>query len=322
MLYRVLTPAKFKRTMLTIVVRPFVFAMHIPDGFLTPPVWITLDALAAPTVVWASRRSPVNPETSRIPLLGVMGAFVFAAQMINFPVVFGTSAHLLGGTLLGAVLGFPAAVLVMTSVLILQALMFQDGGVLALGANVFNMAIVGVAMGCLPIWLWGRRSSTIFAGGLFSVLTSGVLALGELSLSGIAITGGPLRAAMSLFLIAGIVEGAITVAAWRSILRLSPETPQGSNQVSFAARTTVAVLALVLVMGGAWIASAAPDSLQDLAGKLGLQENLAWTHAPFANYEWSDLGPEWLRGPAAGIIGLVCVSAICAAGGKRRQRGV
>ena len=87
--------------------------MHIPDGFLTPPVWASLDALSIPAVSLLARRAKTELEESRIPLLGVMGAFVFAAQMINFPVGPGTSGHLVGGTLLACTLGPAAAALVL-----------------------------------------------------------------------------------------------------------------------------------------------------------------------------------------------------------------
>ena len=128
--------------------------MHIPDNFLSTPVWATLDAIAMPAVALVSRRARTGTDTSKLPLLGVMGAFVFAAQMINFPVGAGTSGHLVGGTLLACLLGPEAAALVVTSILIVQALVFQDGGVLALGANIFNMALCGVLAGYLPFaWL-------------------------------------------------------------------------------------------------------------------------------------------------------------------------
>ena len=128
--------------------------MHIPDGFLSTPVWATLDVVSAPAVAWVARRAQRDTQDHRIPLLGVMGAFVFAAQMVNFPVGPGTSGHLVGGALLTVVLGPAAASLVLTAILVLQALIFQDGGVLALGANVFNMALVGVAAAYLPYRLW------------------------------------------------------------------------------------------------------------------------------------------------------------------------
>ena len=124
--------------------------MHIPDGFLDTRVWLTLDAAAIPAVGYCARRVGREADEAKVPLFGVMGAFVFAAQMINFPVGVGTSGHLLGGALLAYTLGPSAAVIVMTAILSLQAFIFQDGGVLALGANVFNMAIVGVAAAWLP----------------------------------------------------------------------------------------------------------------------------------------------------------------------------
>src|SRR5512143_2175129 len=115
--------------------------MHIPDGFLAAPVWVALDIAAAPGVALLARQSKRESAEWSAPLLGVMGAFVFAAQMINFPVGLGTSAHLIGSTLLSVCLGPAAASVVMTAILAIQAFVFQDGGVLALGANIFNMAI-------------------------------------------------------------------------------------------------------------------------------------------------------------------------------------
>src|ERR1700749_4627761 len=115
--------------------------MHIPDGFLSTPVWATLDLIAIPSVAWLAKHAQKDFQTRRIPLMGVMGAFIFAAQMINFPVGNGTSSHLVGGALLSYTLGPAAASIVMTAILATQALVFQDGGLLALGANVFNMAM-------------------------------------------------------------------------------------------------------------------------------------------------------------------------------------
>ena len=175
--------------------------MHIPDGFLTPPVWLTLDAISAPVIAWAARRRPDAESVSDLrqtPLLGVMGAFVFAAQMVNFPVAFGASGHLLGGTLLSVVLGPSAAVLTMSAIVALQALLFQDGGVLALGANILNMAFLGVLAGYAPVWFWGRSRISVFAGGTLSVLTSGAAALWELTLSGVPLSSSAASVAMGL----------------------------------------------------------------------------------------------------------------------------
>src|SRR3989454_11632567 len=121
--------------------------MHIPDGFLSAPVWATLDLAAIPAVGYLARRAQRGLGQTRVPLLGVMGAFVFAAQMINFPVGMGTTGHLVGGALLAFTLGPAAAAVVMSAILAIQALVFQDGGILALGSNIVNMAIVGVLAG-------------------------------------------------------------------------------------------------------------------------------------------------------------------------------
>src|SRR5579885_2691021 len=162
--------------------------MHIPDGFLSAPVWSAFDVLAPPALGIAARRAQRGLDERNVPLLGVMGAFVFAAQMINFPVGPGTSGHLVGAALLAIALGPAAASVVMTAILAIQALVFQDGGILALGTNIVNMALVGVAAGYLPYALWGggrRRRAAMFAGGAASVLASALAALSELAVSGV-----------------------------------------------------------------------------------------------------------------------------------------
>src|SRR5436190_1710706 len=161
--------------------------MHIPDGFLSTPVWAAIDTAVIPAAGYIVRRAQREFEEKKLPLLGVMGAFVFAAQMINFPVGGATSGHLVGSALLSFTLGPAAASVVMMAILAIQALVFQDGGILALGANVLNMAVAGVIAGYLPFYLWGRtraRRAAIFAGAALSVLTSALLALSELLLSG------------------------------------------------------------------------------------------------------------------------------------------
>src|SRR5260370_10700477 len=149
--------------------------MHIPDNFLSTPVWVALDAISIPAAGLMVRRAGREMEDTRVPLMGVMGAFVFAAQMINFPVGLGTSGHLVGGTLLACTLGVAPAALVMTAVIAIQAFVFQDGGLLALGANVFNMAIAAVLAGYLPFPLWGAgegANQPIFVVSFLSVVLS------------------------------------------------------------------------------------------------------------------------------------------------------
>src|ERR1700733_15801300 len=198
--------------------------MHIPDNFLSPPVWATFDAIAIPAVGLMVRQAGRQLDETRIPLLGVMGAFVFAAQMINFPVGVGTSGHLVGGALLACTLGPAPAVLVMTVIIAIQAFVFQDGGVLALGANVFNMAVVGVLAGYWPFHLWGasRRRASIFAGAFLSVLVSGSLALGELLISGVAMPRVLAITSLGFFAVNALLEGAITVSVIHALERLNP----------------------------------------------------------------------------------------------------
>lgn len=201
--------------------------MHIPDGFLSTPVWAGLDVAAVPMAGYFVRRTQAGFDEARVPLLGVMGAFVFAAQMINFPVGVGTSNHLVGGTLLALTLGPCAATVAMTAILVVQALVFQDGGITALGANFLNMAVAGVWLGYCPARLLSgsiaRRRAGVFLGGWLSVFGSALLATIELSLSHVA-PNRPLFASMlGIHAVTGLAEGAITVAALEAVARLSPK---------------------------------------------------------------------------------------------------
>lgn len=273
-------------------------AMHIPDGFLSTPVWVTLDALAVPSIGWLARRAPSDDR--RIPLLGVMGAFVFAAQMINFPVGLGTSGHLVGGALLAVVLGMEAAAIVMTAILILQAVVFQDGGILTLGANICNMAFAGVAAGYLPCRLWGRTRAAVFAGGVLSVMVSASLALSQLLLSGVALPPRLVWISLGLFLISALTEGAITVAAVAAIERMNP---RGLSDPLFAGSRVAAAMALaavVLLTGGMLAASTHPDGLQNLIA--GVPQT------------WQS--PGWLSAPLGGLF----IVTICVAGGRLLAR--
>ncbi len=200
-------------------------AVHIPDGFLAAPVWLGLDVIAPPAVVLLARRAQREFDPARAPLLGVMGAFVFAAQMVNFPVGIGTSGHLVGGALLAITLGPAAACVVMTAILAIQAFVFQDGGILALGANTLNMAVIGVLAGYLPYHFWGAgkwRRVAVFSAASISVMAAAMMALAELLASGIAMPRSIVGVSLVLFLISAVLEGAITVAVVEGIERLSP----------------------------------------------------------------------------------------------------
>ena len=251
--------------------------MHIPDGFLTTPVWAMLDVLAMPAAGFAARRAQRGFDDSKAPLLGVMGAFVFAAQMINFPVGVGTSGHLVGGALLACTLGPAAASVVMTAILIIQALLFQDGGVLSLGANVLNMAVVGVLAGYLPYHLWGRgraRRAAIFTGGALSVLAGAVLALAELLLSGVKMPASVLGLSLGFFAVSAVIEGAITVAVMSALENIQPgfvRTPAPGRTVLVGG---IGLTAILLAAGGVLFASTAPDGIENLAMQAGLAKPL------------------------------------------------
>ena len=121
--------------------------LHIPDGFLNLVVSLICWAITALILAIAISRTNKALGEKQVPLMGVMAAFIFAAQMINFPVAGGTSGHLLGGALAAIILGPWAAMLVMTAVIAVQGLLFQDGGLLVMGANILNMGILTAAIG-------------------------------------------------------------------------------------------------------------------------------------------------------------------------------
>jgi cobalt/nickel transport system permease protein len=292
--------------------------MHIPDNFLSTPVWASLDAVAVPAVAVMIRRAGRELEDGCVPLMGVMGAFVFAAQMINFPVGIGTSGHLLGGALLACTLGLAPAALVMTTIIVLQALVFQDGGVLALGANVFNMAIVGVLAGYLPWKLWGagkRRKVAIFGGAFFSVLCSALLALSELLISGIRMPRTVLVISIGLFTVSALIEGAITLSVVQALAKLNPRFVQNPAAPSGRAIAAVSGGALIVATAGIFLASSAPDGIMRLGADLGLRTQTI-LHAPLADYTLASFQSPWLRKATAGLAGLLLIYAICTGAGK------
>ena len=166
--------------------------LHAPDGFFSLPLAIVGYAIAALVIAFAIHRTNRELNERMVPMMGVMAAFIFAAQMINFPVAGGTSGHLVGAALAAIILGPWAAILVMTAVVGLQALMFQDGGLVVLGINLINMSIVGVLAGYGAYRLARKIGSSFrhilfvggFVGAWVSVMVAAVLAAFELALSG------------------------------------------------------------------------------------------------------------------------------------------
>lgn len=194
--------------------------MHIPDGFISTGTAAVSWLASAGSVGYAVRRVNRQLGERQVPLMGVTAAFIFAAQMMNFTVAGGTSGHLLGGALAAILLGPWAGMLVLTSVLVVQALLFQDGGLVALGANVLNMAVIGVLVGwvvytglnrLLADRPWATWVSG-FAAAWLSVVIASLVAAVELAVSGTSPWGVALPAMGLVHMLIGIGEGLITVA--------------------------------------------------------------------------------------------------------------
>ncbi|MGQ9682193.1 MAG: energy-coupling factor ABC transporter permease [Anaerolineae bacterium] len=194
--------------------------MHIPDGFVSPATAAVTYVASGAAVAYAARRANATLGERQVPLMGVSAAFIFAAQMLNFTVAGGTSGHLLGGALAAILLGPWVGTLVITAVLAVQALLFQDGGLLALGANVFNMAVVGVWTGYAVYTVLGRllgegRVAVLvraFAAGWLSVVLAALCCAVELAISGTSSWAVAVPAMGGIHALIGIGEGLITVA--------------------------------------------------------------------------------------------------------------
>lgn len=207
--------------------------MHLPDGFLSPPVWIALDLLAIGTIGGCVARLRRTLPEAAVPRMGMLGAFVFAAQLVNVPVAAGTSGHLLGGVLVAALVGPEAATITMAAVFITQCLLFQDGGLLALGANLVNMGLSGTIGGWLalrvlrmgPPW---SRDFAVFVAAWLAVVMSSVMVSVELALSGTAPLGPSLVAMVGVHAVIGLLEGAVTLAVVRFVARARPATLDGT----------------------------------------------------------------------------------------------
>jgi len=213
--------------------------MHIGSGFLSPPVWGAMAAVSGACVAGSLALAGRRLDERKVPLMGVMGAFVFAAQMVNFSIPFvpGTSGHLGGGLLLGVLLGAPLGIIVMASILVVQALVYQDGGIEALGANIFTMGILACLLGALVRPLWtrprpGRMADIItFAAGVVGLVASATLVILMMWWSGSVPRGVSLLEALGAmdgvhFLI-GVVEGLASVAVVRFVLSMRREAVLG-----------------------------------------------------------------------------------------------
>ncbi|MEH2258911.1 energy-coupling factor ABC transporter permease [Nostoc sp.] len=291
--------------------------MHIPDGFVSIPVAGATGLASAAALFVAFGRSQEAFGIRRAPILGLTTAFIFAAQMINFPVAGGTSGHLLGGTLAAIVLGSPwAGTLCLATVLIIQAVLFADGGITALGANIFNMAVVGVWVGwvlteTLQRLFGGSKGRLPLAAGIaagVSVVLAAVVCAIELALSGTAPVAIVLPAMTGVHILIGIGEGMITGGVLTYLARARPDLLPG-EQHEFRG-WSVPIVTIFLIAGVlSLFASAWPDGLEKVAENTGFL-NLASqvriiVPTPLADYGIEGLGP--IGTSIAGLVG----AAVC-----------
>jgi cobalt/nickel transport system permease protein len=250
--------------------------MHIPDGFLTNRIALSLDVVSGAGILYAARRARIDISGRTAPIMGMLAAFVFAAQMLNFPIFGGTSGHLIGGSLLAVLLGPLTGTLTMASVVIAQALFLQDGGLVALGANIFNISAVTCFSGYAVFRLFGKgtvEGKHLFIAGFLagwcSAMISSACCAFELGLSGAIPLHIGLPAMTGYHAIVGIVEGMLTGGVLKFLLKVRPDLVKGENVAGFGLQDWIGAVLLVaipvalLVLAGS---SSLPDPLEKLLG--------------------------------------------------------
>lgn len=199
--------------------------MHIPDGFLDAKTIVTTAVISGTVLTLALAKAKKKIGDKHIPLYGILSAFIFAAQMLNFPVAGGTSGHFVGGALAGALLGPLGGTIVMSVVLVVQCLIFQDGGLTALGANILNMGMIAPFIGYYLYSAFGskRRLSKIFIAGTLSTIFAAIACSIELGISGTVPLNIALPAMTIVHILIGIGEGLITLFVFSFLLKVRPD---------------------------------------------------------------------------------------------------
>lgn len=309
--------------------------MHAPDGFLNAGTALATGAISAGVVGVSLRQARERLADKQVPLAGMAAAFIFAAQMFNFPVLAGTTGHLLGGALAAILLGPAVGSLVVAVVVIVQALLFADGGLTALGYNVLNMAIVtafggyAVFRGLLRV-LPRTATGVVFASGIAAGL-SVVLSATAFSIEWLFGATFPVPfdtvfgAMVGVHLLIGIGEGVITGAAVGAVLAARPDLVAGVADLDRAALrdrspigmrgfvlagTLVAVLFATVV---SQFAASAPDGLEWVAQRTGLAavaEEHALADSPFADYATAGISNENVSLAVAGAAGVAVTLAV------------
>ena len=287
--------------------------MHIPDGFLDAKTVAATAALAAAGGSMAVYRARRTVPPAKVPLLGLSAAFLFAAQMVNFPVAGGTSGHLIGSVLAAIMLGPSGAVIALSAVLTVQALLFGDGGLLALGANILNMAVlaplVGFALYRLVSRMIGGPRGRLTAAGFAawcSIVVAAAVCAGELAWSGAVPWSVGLAAMTGIHALIGVGEAVVTMLVIAAVGRIRPDlvgssAPVPSSRVSFlvyAALVTSVVAIFIAPFASRW-----PDGLEKVASTLGFSAR-ALPH-PLIASPLADYRIPWIESPglAAGLAG-------------------
>jgi len=298
-----------------------ILALHIPDGFLNLPVSAVGWMLFILILAYALRQTRQQFGERQTPLMGILAAFVFAAQMLNFPVAGGTSGHLLGATLVAIFLGPWAMVIVMTAVIGIQSLLFQDGGLLAMGFNIVNMGIISGFVGYaaysgLYKLLRETPSAQLIAAGIgawLAVVMPAIATAFQLALSGTSSLAVALPAMAGIHVLIGIGEALITVAALVFVRQTRPDLIEANAPTGYTGyRWAVAglMIALLLTLASP-LANPNPDGLERVAednGFLEMAQDPAYTLLP--DYTVPFIQSEIFTTIVAGIIGVLVVAGM------------
>ena len=288
------------------------------DALVSAPIAVSSAVLAGGAFAYASYRTRKTLPTARTPMLGLSAAFIFAAQMLNFPVAGGSSGHLLGAALAAILLGPSAAIIAMSAVVILQCFLFADGGISALGANIFNMAVVGVVVAyCVyrgVTALFGDRSLPVAAGlaGWLSVMAASAVCAGQISLSGHASPRLVIGGMLGIHALIGVGEGIITAMVVSALAKARPELLR-QEVVGGSSLVPVLVFGLLFSLGLAMFVSPFvctwPDGLESVAARVGIDPaNIkpVW-QGLMPDYHFGGFSSEAVSTGLAGALGTIAV---------------
>lgn len=295
---------------------PANILLHIPDGFLHVLVSAICWIITAVVLALAVANTRRDLDERLVPMAGIMAAFIFAAQMINFPVAGGTSGHFVGAALAFIVLGPWLGLLAMTAVIAVQALLFQDGGLLVMGANIIVMGIVPgfVAYGIYQLGrgrAWGTRLALAGAAAWLSVMTAAAVTALLLAFSGTSRLGIVLPAMLGVHALIGIGEALITVAALSFIRATRPALLEGGQGAGPGGWVVGGLAVALLVVLAAPFASGHPDGLEWVAESTGFLETAqAAPYSILPDYTIPMLGETGISTIAAGVIGVLLVAGL------------